>query len=225
MSRVFITGDTHGSMDIHKLSAQFFPVGRELTKKDYVIICGDFGLVFFNEQTNEEKYWLKWLTGRPWTTLFVDGNHENHPKLYNLQTANMFGSDVGEVTPSVFHLRRGKVYNINGNNFLAYGGAMSVDRETRVDGVSWWKDEIPRQEEFHLALENSQKHDIDYVIAHTLPRGIQYGLGYARYEDPTSKQLDHITCHLDFKKYFCGHFHDDRTFGKYNIMYNKVVEL
>ena len=75
MSRVFITGDLHGNIDIKKLNSKNFPEGNSLTKEDYVIICGDFGLVWNNSA--EELYWRKWLDEKPWTTLFVDGNHEN----------------------------------------------------------------------------------------------------------------------------------------------------
>ena len=38
---IYITGDTHG--DFRRFSADNFPEGKTLTKKDYVIICGDFG--------------------------------------------------------------------------------------------------------------------------------------------------------------------------------------
>ena len=43
---IFITGDLHGEFDIHKLNTTSFPVQSDLTKDDYVIICGDFGLVW-----------------------------------------------------------------------------------------------------------------------------------------------------------------------------------
>lgn len=49
MSRIFITGDTHGSYDIQKLARKNFPEGKTLTKDDYVIICGDFGCVWGGE--------------------------------------------------------------------------------------------------------------------------------------------------------------------------------
>ena len=76
---IFITGDLHGDYDIHKLSSKCFTVQRELTRSDYVIICGDFGLLWDN--SDEEKYWLKWLDEKPWTTLWIDGNHENYDML------------------------------------------------------------------------------------------------------------------------------------------------
>jgi hypothetical protein len=49
-----------------------------MTKADYVIICGDFdGVWAKDEESKEEKYNLDWLNNKPFTTLFVDGNHEN----------------------------------------------------------------------------------------------------------------------------------------------------
>ena len=38
---IFITGDTHG--DFARFKKGNFPEQAELTKEDYVIICGDFG--------------------------------------------------------------------------------------------------------------------------------------------------------------------------------------
>ena len=40
MARIFITGDCHASYT--KLGLKSFPESRNLTKDDYVIICGDF---------------------------------------------------------------------------------------------------------------------------------------------------------------------------------------
>ena len=38
---VFVTGDTHGDW-INRLNVDSFPEQKEMTKDDYVIICGDF---------------------------------------------------------------------------------------------------------------------------------------------------------------------------------------
>lgn len=40
---IFVTGDIHGSRDIQKLSASNFPMQPQLSREDFVIICGDFG--------------------------------------------------------------------------------------------------------------------------------------------------------------------------------------
>lgn len=70
---IYITGDIHG--DPSKLSSDIFPEQKEMTKDDYVIICGDFGLIWEQKESKTEKYWLDWLEEKPFTTLFVDGNH------------------------------------------------------------------------------------------------------------------------------------------------------
>ena len=73
---VYITGDTHANFS--RFEEDKFPIQKEMTKNDYVIICGDFGGVWtFEEESSIEKYWLDWLNERNFTTLFVDGNHEN----------------------------------------------------------------------------------------------------------------------------------------------------
>lgn len=41
---ILITGDLHGEHDIQKFSVSCFPLQKQLSRKDYVIICGDFGL-------------------------------------------------------------------------------------------------------------------------------------------------------------------------------------
>ena len=67
---VFVTGDTHGDW-INRLNVDSFPEQKEMTKDDYVIICGDFGGVW--NKGEYDKYVQNWYNERPWTTLFVDG--------------------------------------------------------------------------------------------------------------------------------------------------------
>lgn len=79
---IYITGDTHIPIDIHKLKNQFFNPPGATKNNTYLIICGDFGAVWnYKGEDKEEKYWLDWLENKPYTVLFVDGNHECHPRL------------------------------------------------------------------------------------------------------------------------------------------------
>ena len=70
---IFMTGDTHG--DFSRLRPAAFYEQVQLTKADYLVICGDFGGIW--DGSNTEQQWLDWLENRPFTTLFVSGNHEN----------------------------------------------------------------------------------------------------------------------------------------------------
>ena len=69
---MYVTGDTHS--DFSRFKMKNFPEQKEMDKNDYVVICGDFGGLWSGSK--EENFWLDWLDGRPFTTLFVSGNHE-----------------------------------------------------------------------------------------------------------------------------------------------------
>jgi predicted phosphodiesterase len=43
---MYITGDTHGEIDIQKLNGTQFKEQKNMVKQDYVIIAGDFGFVW-----------------------------------------------------------------------------------------------------------------------------------------------------------------------------------
>ena len=70
---VFITGDTHA--DFRRFGAKIFREQKAMTRDDYVIICGDFGGLW--DDSADERNHLKWLEEKPFTLLWVDGNHEN----------------------------------------------------------------------------------------------------------------------------------------------------
>ena len=75
---IYITGDVHA--DFSKFSTKRFPEQKHITKKDFVIVCGDFGIW---EDNSSERYWLDWLEKKNFTILFVDGNHSNFDRLYS----------------------------------------------------------------------------------------------------------------------------------------------
>ena len=120
---IFITGDTHAGF--RRFRKKTFPQQAGLTKDDYVIICGDFGGVW--DGTPRERNWLDWLEAKPFTTLFVSGNHENYDLLSALPVETWNGGKVQRVRPSVVHLMRGQVYEIGGRRFFTMGGASSHD--------------------------------------------------------------------------------------------------
>lgn len=183
---IFVTGDIHG--DPRRLNTDCFPEQKEMTKDDFVIILGDFGLVWSNSQTKQEKYWLDWLDSKPFTTLFIDGNHDNHPVLNTaFEEVDFHGGKAHKIRDNVYHLMRGYVFDICDKKIFAFGGASShdiqdgildpndfVDEEDfratynrwnkqnkmfRVRGFSWWDEELPSQEEMQRGIENLAKHN------------------------------------------------------------------
>jgi hypothetical protein len=134
---------------------RIFPEQKQLTKNDYVIICGDFGGVWNNSK--EEIYWRKWLNDKNFTTLFVDGNHENHVMLNQYPVLDWNGGKVHFISDSIIHLMRGQVFTIDGLKFFTMGGAESIDKQRRVEGISWWKEELPNYQEYNEAMINLEK--------------------------------------------------------------------
>ena len=131
--RLFIAGDTHGCMEMGKLSSRNFPEGRSLSRDDYVLVAGDFGVPWSNPESGEDKYWLEWLEGKPWTTLFVDGNHENFNALKILPVEDWHGGKIQRLRTRVIHLMRGEAYDdVAGMSLFAFGGdRLTFLRRTR----------------------------------------------------------------------------------------------
>lgn len=126
---IYITGDCH--QDFRRFSTRIFPEQKEMTKDDYVIVCGDFGGVWNRGGENkEEKHLMDWLEGKPFTTLFVDGNHENFDRLYACPVEEWHGGKVHKIRPTVIHMMRGQVFAIDGKSVFTFGGASSHD----IDG-------------------------------------------------------------------------------------------
>ena len=132
---IYLTGDTHG--DFRRFSTRVFPEQKQMTKDDYVIILGDFaGIWSTDPEDSMEKYWLNWLEKeKPYTTLFIDGNHENYDRLCQYPVREWNGGKVHEIQPSVLHLMRGQIFRLCGKTFFTFGGARSHDVQ---DGVFEW---------------------------------------------------------------------------------------
>ena len=235
---IWLSGDCHA--EFNRFNTTNFPKGKKLTKDDYVIILGDFGLIWDMQESKDEVYWKKWLNEKPWTTLFVDGNHENHPRLYELLIEDKFGGKVGKVSDSIYHLKRGEVYTIAGKTFFTMGGAYSVDKLQRVNHISWWKEEIPSHAEMEYGLSNLDKNGnkVDYILTHTssreaideILRGTKFGiydLLVDKVKDATVDYLTHVESIVDYKEWYFGHMHPDEIFKwkKYTCLYEHIIEL
>lgn len=235
---IYITGDTHGRPE-RNLSFKQFKDGKELTKDDYVIICGDFGLLWSNlpDGDSAERRNIKWLNDKPWTTLFIDGNHENFSRLAELEDKNMFGSKVGVVADSIYHLRRGEVYEIDGKDIFCFGGGYSIDKDGRVPDITWWSEEMPTTAEYEYGFKELEKkgNRVDYVITHTCshmmfekllcyyPRDLHPKV---HGEDAIRMFFNLIEERVKFKRWFFGHFHVNRILDDNHIaLLDKVVRI
>ena len=220
---LYITGDTHGD----KFRFTEGEINDEhFTKDDYIIICGDFGYIFHND--SEENNFLDYLETKPYSICFCDGNHENFKAIYSYPKEKWNGGYVHKIRSNIFHLMRGEVYEIEKQKIFTMGGAYSIDRYSRKLNYSYWKEELPSNEEYHNAVNNLKTHNnsVDIIITHTAPKKIIYRMG--SYPDNHDLELtgflDWIFCEVDFKNWYFGHWHKDKKItDKITAVYTDVI--
>ncbi|MDE6058731.1 MAG: metallophosphoesterase [Clostridia bacterium] len=226
---IYVTGDTHGLEDAYKLHI-FAGEHPKLTRNDYVIIAGDFGAIW-SERTLAEN--LRYYTELPFTVLFVDGNHENFDLINSYPVEIWNGGKVHRIRPNVLHLMRGQIFEIEGKTIFTFGGATSIDRHYRVEGRSWWPQELPSFEELDEGLANLKKYGnkVDYIITHACgQRALAYPKLRAqagiKIECPECQLLSNFEDVVEFKHWYFGHFHIDlRLSDKYTVLMHKIVKL
>lgn len=239
MNRIFVTGDCHGKFE--KFSFKNFPEGRELDKKDFVFIAGDFGGVWEQIESAKEKYWLDWLNQRPWTTLIILGNHENYEAIannYPLESITIGNKKVGEffrgrrLRSRVLIIERGELFCINGKSFFCFGGAVSSDKEYRVENISWWREEVASYQEMNDAIESLKiaSFEVDVIITHEAPLSICQILYNDYFSNIRTRNImnmfmEEVKDKVDFNLWFCGHHHIERKFKNINIIYNDIKEI
>ncbi|MDP4119236.1 MAG: metallophosphoesterase family protein [Bacillota bacterium] len=219
---ICITGDTHIPIDIGKLSTKRFPAQKVLTKEDYLIICGDFGGVWDN--SNEEKYWIKWLCKKNFTTIFIDGNHENYSLLNELPVVPF----AHKINDGIYHLIRGEVFTIDNKKIFTFGGASSHDRQCRKEGINWWKEEVPSEGEYIKAIHNLDicNWKVDYIITHCIASSIQRQIDSTYDENELTDFLDMINNKLSYKKWFFGHYHLDKEVDQqHTVIFNRIIAI
>ncbi|MFD1888564.1 metallophosphoesterase family protein [Paenibacillus wenxiniae] len=229
---IYVTGDTHGMPWLsRRLNTRSFPQQKQLTKQDTVIIVGDFGLIW--DWQKEDQFWLKWLDEvKPFTTVFIDGNHENFDLLEQFPIEQWNGGHVHRINDSVLHLMRGQVYTIEGKRLFTFGGAASHDREYRKEGKSWWARELPSAEEYEYGLQQLEKYnwDVDVVITHTCSRE---SLAWITQHYNTNVEPDvmhdyfqTIQDQLNYRQWWFGHFHQDVELpNRQRLIYYDLVQI
>ena len=220
---MIITGDTHGTLDLDTLRTYCtnFDV-----REQYIVILGDVGVCFHNGLKDEiVRNALLDLNSKG--ILFIDGNHENFDLLNSYEVKEWNGGKVHFIEDNIIHLMRGQIFEIEGKKIFTFGGGNSIDKQWRIEGRSWWKEEMPSKEEYEEGLLNLEKvgNKVDYIFTHTAPREICKRMVKKMYsgEEELQDYLQGISETVDFKKWYYGHWHFDVDIDKKYIgMYNRV---
>ena len=150
-------------------------------------------------------------------------------------------------------LERGQIFSLGGKRFFTMGGASSHDiqdgilepddplfekkcRELnargamyRVNHRSWWKEELPSEEEYQTARANLDRAgwEVDYILTHCCSTSVQDELSGGFFQaDHLTDFLDEVTRRCKFKYHFFGHYHMDRIIQKkYVMLYEQIIRL
>ena len=221
---LYITGDTHGNFGRILKWTETTNLNKD---KDFLFILGDFGYIWDNKRTSFEKDNLDFISCLPFTTLFIDGNHENHERLNSMRVVNFSGGKAHKVYDSIYHLMRGQVYEIAGKRIFTFGGASSIDKHLRTEGISWWKEEEFNYHEANTAYENLNKvgWEVDYVLTHSAPFSIRDKLFESNKPSSTERMLEAMLRNIKFKRWYFGHYHIDKKMDNFTAMYENIERM
>lgn len=229
---IYLTGDTHGNFERIK----DFCDKMQTTKEDIMIVLGDAGINYYTHLkkpfSNKHDIVLKkYISKLPITVFCIHGNHEIRPS--NLPQYHLIDWHGGKVWiedeyPNILFAKDGEIYDFNGKQCIAIGGAYSIDKEYRLKmGYGWWSDEQPSKEirEYVESQLDKSKWKVDYVFSHTVP--LKYepievflsGVDQSKVDKSTEEWLDKIEAKLDYQGWYAGHYHTNKTVDKLVIMF------
>lgn len=218
---IYITGDTHGLIDTMKL--KYFK-NKYFSEKDVLIILGDAGIVWSEEEIEEH---IRFYVSLNLIIIFIDGNHENFKLLNKFPITNMFNAKMHLIAQNIYHVMRGEIMIINDLKFLCIGGAVSIDKIYRKKGVSYWDEENISKKDIDNALINLEKHDfkVDYILTHCVDtKTVINNFGYR--SDNCTDSLSFIDKLVNYKNWYFGHYHVDKVFDeKKRCFYDDILEI
>lgn len=220
---VYFTGDIHGiPWGIKKFCAKVKP-----TAEDIIVILGDVGANFHEDERDDAvKHILSKL--KP-TILCIHGNHEIRPwNIPGYQQKEWNGGKVWyqEEYPGLLFATDGEIFNMDGVRYLVIGGAYSVDKFRRLRlGGGWWPDEQPSPEIKAYVEKQIAEKEFDVVLSHTCPFRYEPTemflpmVDQSTVDDSTERWLDEIEQRIQYKAWYCGHWHTEKRIDKMHFLY------
>ena len=212
---MIIIGDVHGKFTdlAHKLLEQHIEHSK-------LIQLGDFGLGFYPPEGELQLLEvLNHVLQAGQNHLYaIRGNHDD--------PAYFTGTDPFPDLTNIHLLPDYSTLEIEGRRVLLVGGAISVDRRARNEGVSWWPDEGFRLD--HEALAALDLSNLWAVVTHaapfvTHPHRLSQLVLYFAQKDPTlldelkaeraalTEIYELIVSHGRPEYWFYGHYHFSAT--------------
>lgn len=224
---VLVTGDVHGDILL------LLEMVRSIENDEMLFVTGDFGLFWFDINSNSDKYTIlnNMLESKNAYIVFVDGNHENHNFINRTEISEFCGAKCHKLLPRVIHIMRGEIVNIDGIKIFCFGGAYSVDRFWREKNKTYFEEELPNENEYDSGLNNLINADfkVDYIITHTCQRRLVKKLGQrhkAIKEIKLQNYIQWIVDNVEYKKHYFGHWHMDKKISESDIaIFNNIRNM
>lgn len=168
------------------------------------------------------------------------------------------GGKAHKIRDNIYHLERGYVFEICGKKIFAFGGASSHDiddgildrddyvndddfydacyryrkygKSFRINHLSWWKEELPSQEEMDRGIDSLNKvgWKVDYVVTHCAPQQIASIISNGFYgSDKLTMYFNGLLDKgIQFDSWFFGHYHDSRRImSKFYLLYGEIMRI
>lgn len=134
---VYVTGDKHGNFytaDDYQKIRKFCIENHTSVKKDYMIILGDHGVNFWDDDRYKQR-----LVEYPINFILIHGNHDRRVNtlraksryISNDQISGMFF--IEDRYPNILYTKECGAYVFAGNGVYIMGGAYSVDKDWRIE--------------------------------------------------------------------------------------------
>lgn len=227
----YLTGGTHG--DFRRYID--FTKRMQPSRDDVMIVLGDAGLNYYGDEKDLRR--KQFVNGFPFTTFCIHGNHEMRPyDVPTYRTKEYRGGVVWveEAYPNILFAKDGEIYDFDGYSCMVIGGAYSVDKYIRLArGWNWFENEQPSDE---IKAYVEQRLDgcgrrIDVILSHTCPEkyepieAFMQGLDQRTVDTSTERWLDQIEESVDYKKWYCGHFHTAKKTHRLQFMFEDIDVL
>lgn len=238
---IFITGDTHRDFFRIWLHCQKWNTSKE----DLMIILGDSCINYYGG--NRDTQLKKQLEQLPITFMLVHGNHEMQPANMSSYKEDLIISKeysgfflAEEEFPSLLFAVDGERYKLNNKWAFVYGGAYSVDKPQRIrDKDYWFEDEQLTENQLnkfyndlvwsYMSVEEDRP---DIILTHTCPYKYiprEMFLPYVKQstvDNTMELWLDKYEELLPPEvKWYCGHWHTDKTIDRMRFLYKSIAML
>ena len=153
--RVAVLGDVHGNVGWIRMLARALPhLAPDVTT---ILQLGDW---WMPPAEVDEAFAETAITG----IYVTGGNHEPWGEITPLM--DKYPGEAVRVSKLVWLLPRPARLTVGGRSVLSRGGAASVDRQSWIDGLTWWPDEAITDEHVADAIAGGRA---DLMLAHESP--------------------------------------------------------